>query len=117
MDLIEQILSELSPLVLNGLWVSIICTVLFMIFKFPEKWNKDLKNLLMHLIILIVGFIWALLVAANPDWPIREKIVLWIKIVAFSFLFYELAGRYLIKKIFSGYRIKTEKKIEELKKE
>lgn len=113
MDILISLLQELQPFILNGLWVSIICTFLFMVFKFPARWSETLKTALMHFIIFLVALGWALLVASNPEWPFREKLALWIKIVAFSFLFYELVGRYLIKKLFHGYRIKAEKRVEE----
>lgn len=113
MDVVTKIYEELAPLLMPGVWVSIICTVIFMIFKLPSKWSSDKKKLLMHIIVLIVSFFWAWLIVDKIDSSLKIVAQDWAKVAAFAFLFYELVGQWIIKKIFKTYRINAEKKLGE----
>jgi len=103
----DFILKELLPFVMNGIWVSIICTLLFLILgKTPFKnLNENLKTILMWITIFLVAFGWSYLMVSNPEWTQKQLILEWVKIISFSVLFYEMAGKYLVKKIFKGYKI------------
>lgn len=92
-----EILPMLQDWLVNGLIVSVILTAFFLMVSVHSQ-------VLIKLIILFVSALYTWLVM-DLEFG-KEYLSYFIGTLAFSIAFYELAGRYIVKAFFNGYKKK-----------
>ena len=102
-----EILKELTTLVEQGFYVTLI--IMFLFYFLPYRLIKTgwIKEALIRLTIVAVAFLIVWLTNGTPvfEWTktmIKEALVA----LAFSSLFYEFAGKFVVKKWFKNYKTK-----------
>lgn len=106
-----ELLNELTALVKDGFYVTIVVMFLFYFIPFQLIKIEWLKQMLLRLTIVLVAFVIVWLMNENSifDWTkmmVKEALIA----LSFSSLFYEFAGKFIVKKWFKSYKMKgTEK--------
>lgn len=105
-----NILSELTTLVQQGFYVTIVTMFLFYFIPFQAIKLNWLRELLLRVTIISVSFIIVWLTNEHSifDWQkhmFKEALIA----LAFSSLFYEFAGKFIVKKWFKSYKMKNTK--------
>ncbi len=105
-----EILTELLSLSQGGLYVTIICMFLFYFVPIQKIQKVWLMELVMRSIIVLVAFGITWLSNETPIWEWTKAI--WkasLIALAFSSLFYEFAGKFIVRKWFDYYKEKPVK--------
>ena len=94
---------ELVNLLRNGLIVTVVIMAIFRFIKLPESIKPSTKEIISKLIILATSFfiVWLL---REIEGTRKELIAYYLFTTSFSVLFYEFAGKYLVKGWFKKYR-------------
>jgi len=106
----EFLTAELFTLIKNGFVVTLILMALFFLLRFPESWNIVVKEFLTKIIILSVALIYCWLVIES-GLNNKQVIAYYLMTVAFSILFYEFAGKYIVRRWFKRYKGEDLKKV------
>jgi len=99
-----EILTELGMLIQQGLYVTILVMFLFYFIPYNSIKAKWLKETLTRITIIAAAFfiVWLTNQLAIWEWTKalwKEALIA----LAFSSLFYEFAGKFVVRKWFSGY--------------
>ena len=102
-----EILTDLIKLTQDGFYVTVICMFLFYFLPIQKIQKPWLLEVVMRLVIIITAFCVTWLSITTPMWN-------WVKAdwksaliaLAFSSLFYEFAGKFIVKKWFDYYKEK-----------
>lgn len=105
-----EILNDLLKLTQDGFYVSIICMFLFYFVPIQRIQQPWLMEVVMRMMIVLTAFGVTWLSNATPMWE-------WMKAdwksaliaLAFSSLFYEFAGKFIVRKWFDYYKEKPTK--------
>lgn len=101
-----EILTELFDLIKEGFYVSILCMFLFWLLPIQNITKKWILEVSMRVIIVVAAFIviWFGYTTAIWEWTTliwKEALIA----IAFSVLFYEFAGKFIVKKWFNNYKV------------
>jgi hypothetical protein len=101
-----EILTELVDLTKEGFYVTILCMFLFWLLPIQNITKKWILEATMRIIIVLAAFIIIWFGSLTPIWewtkPIWKQTLI---AIAFSVLFYEFAGKFVVKKWFNSYKV------------